>query len=63
MYTVKTNLINNTNEIIETKLLKTDTVCKFMDNLKQANEELENRQMYKEIGMLEWYIKDKGYDF
>ena len=61
MYTVQT--INLTNTIIETRSLPQDTVCKFMDDLKEASEELSNREMYKSIGMLEWYIKDKGYDF
>ena len=61
MYTVQT--INSTNTIIETRSLPQNTVCKFMDNLKEASEELSNREMYKSIGMLEWYIKDKGYDF
>lgn len=63
MYTVKTNLTTLTNEIIDTKPLPVGTVCKFMDNMQQATEELENREMYKSVGCLDIYIKDKGWDF
>lgn len=63
MYTVITNRQTFINEIIETKSLPTNTVCKFMETIKEATEELEIREMYKSIGMLEWYIHDKQYDF
>lgn len=63
MYTVRTNIDTLDNQIIETKSLPQNTVCKFMATIKEAREELENREMYKSIGMLKWYISNKQYDF
>lgn len=66
MYTVKT--VKNYDEtyehnIIETRSLPVNTVCKFINTEKEAIEELNNRLEYESIGMVDYYLKNNEYDF
>ena len=65
MITVKTNLENGVSEIIETRSLPPNTVCKFMDTIREAREELDLRNQYaKGDGkLLALYMKQYGWDF